>query len=227
MTKKQNAPVPTANTNLRPDLKLDWCSYEAAKFAVEHWHYSRCMPKGKCVKVGVWENEKFIGCVIFGLGANNNAGKPYNLMQTEICELTRIALNNHVSPVSRIIAISLKFLKKACPKLKLIVSYADPAQKHHGGVYQAANWVYVGSSRPQRAVRVEGVSVHKRVANLRYGTASPERIQQLTGRKVEYGPIEWKHTYLMPLDAEMKAKIEPLRKPYPKRAGSVDSLHVG
>jgi hypothetical protein len=32
-----------------------------------------------------------------------------------------------------------------------------------------------------------------------------------------------KHRYFMPLDAEMKAKIEPLRKPYPKRATSIDS----
>jgi hypothetical protein len=27
----------------------------------------------------------------------------------------------------------------------------------------------------------------------------------------------FKHRYLMPLDNEMRAKIEPLRKPYPKR----------
>jgi hypothetical protein len=32
-----------------------------------------------------------------------------------------------------------------------------------------------------------------------------------------------KNRYLMPLDAEMKARIEPLRKPYPKRERSADS----
>jgi len=26
------------------ELKLDWCSYEAAKFAVEHWHYNANPP---------------------------------------------------------------------------------------------------------------------------------------------------------------------------------------
>ena len=25
----------------KPTLKLDWCSHEAAKYAVEHWHYSK------------------------------------------------------------------------------------------------------------------------------------------------------------------------------------------
>jgi len=30
-----------------------------------------------------------------------------------------------------------------------------------------------------------------------------------------------KHKYLMPLDAEMRAKIAPLAKPYPKRERSI------
>jgi len=30
----------------------------------------------------------------------------------------------------------------------------------------------------------------------------------------------WKYKYLMPLDAEMRKQIEPLRKPYPKRVTS-------
>ena len=25
-------------------LKLDWCDYKAAKYAVEHWHYSKSLP---------------------------------------------------------------------------------------------------------------------------------------------------------------------------------------
>lgn len=32
-----------------------------------------------------------------------------------------------------------------------------------------------------------------------------------------------KHRYLMPLDDEMRAKIAPLARPYPKRAGSIAS----
>jgi len=43
------------------ELKLDWCSYQAAKYAVENWHYSKCMPVGKLVKIGVWEDKKYIG----------------------------------------------------------------------------------------------------------------------------------------------------------------------
>ena len=40
-------------------LKLGWCSYAAAKYAVEHWHYSKVMPSGKAVYIGVWEEAEF------------------------------------------------------------------------------------------------------------------------------------------------------------------------
>ena len=50
------------------DLRVDWCSYEAAKYAVEHWHYSRSMPVGKLLTVGVWENGEFVGAVIYAWG---------------------------------------------------------------------------------------------------------------------------------------------------------------
>ena len=36
-------------------------------------------------------------------------------------------------------------------------------------------------------------------------------------------PTPGKFKYLYPLDAEMRARIAPLAKPYPKRARSIDS----
>src|SRR3989304_3384358 len=106
-------------------LHLDWCSYEAAKYAVEHWHYSGDLPVGKTVKIGVWEDEKYIGCVIYSLGANKHIGHPYGLTQQEVCELTRVALSKHKTPTSKIVSMSLKMLKKQSPGLKLVVSYAN------------------------------------------------------------------------------------------------------
>ena len=53
----------------KPELLVDWCSAEAARYAVEHWHYSRRMPRFKLSKLGVWENNAFVGVVIFGQGA--------------------------------------------------------------------------------------------------------------------------------------------------------------
>src|SRR5690349_20526593 len=121
------------------DLKLDWVSHEAAKYSVENWHYSKSLPPQPHVRVGVWENGTFIGVVLFSRGASSNLLKPYGLKMSEGCELTRVALNSHTAPVSRIISIAIKFLKRRSPGLKLIVSFADPAQDHVGGIYQAVN----------------------------------------------------------------------------------------
>lgn len=199
------------------DLKLAGCQHEAAAYACKTWHYSGCVPAGKLVKIGVWENGRFIGCVIFGRGANNNIGSKYRLGQTEVCELVRIALRAHEAPVSRIVSLALKLLRRQSPGLRLVVSYADPEQGHVGGIYQAGNWIYTGPSQAQRELVIGGVDVHKRSAGSRYGTASPARIQALTGKPVEYGPVRWKHTYLMPMDKAMRAATAQLSRPYPKR----------
>ncbi len=38
------------------DLRVDWCSHKAAKYAVTHWHYSQTMPMRPLVKIGGWED---------------------------------------------------------------------------------------------------------------------------------------------------------------------------
>ena len=203
------------------DLKIDWASHEAAKYACTHWHYSKSIPVGKLVKVGAWESEKFIGVVIFGRGANHNMLKGYGLDQNEGCELVRIALTNHKNTVSRIVSQAIKFLKRQSPSMRLIVSYADPDEGHHGGIYQAGNWIYRGLSASAIKVWYKGKWAHKK-------TVDDAGVDQ---RNLKKKRVQGKHTYLMPLDKEMKKAVLPLSKPYPKRAGSVESdtpaIHAG
>jgi hypothetical protein len=200
----------------KPELKIDWASHDAAKYACINWHYSKCLPVGKLVKVGAWEEGKFIGVVIFGRGANNNMLKPFGLEQDNGCELVRIALTKHVTPVSKIMAFAIRFLKKSQAGLQLIVSYADPEQGHHGGIYQACNWIYTGPSDKAVKVFYKGKWSHKK-------TVDDAGVDQTNlPKKVVSG----KHKYLMPLDKDMSVKIAPLAKPYPKREkqAMVDSL---
>lgn len=204
--------------NMAVDLKIDWATAEAARFACTKWHYSKCVPVFKCVRIGVWENSKFVGVVLFGQGATPEIGSPYGLPQTEICELTRVALNKHETPVSRIISIAIKFLKKHCPGLKLIVSFADTSQGHHGGIYQAGGWIYAGGSETH-AYRVNGVNIHPKSLHSKYGKGgqSIPWLRENVDPKAERILAGFKHRYLMPLDSKTKHKIEQLSKPYPKR----------
>lgn len=198
--------VPDVGLHLAP------CGFDAAKYAVLHWHYSRSMPAGKLFKVGAWEDGQFIGAVIFGRGANNNIGSPFGLEQVEVCELVRIALTSHHAPTSQIASIAMKMLKRANPGLRLVISYADPEQDHTGTVYQAMNWVYIGRSKAQPAAVVNGNVVHKRTVTSASGT--------LCGS--DYSRPMWKHKYAYPLDRRMRRLLDDMRRPYP-RAGSIDS----
>ena len=201
-------------------LRIDWATHEAAKDACLNWHYSKSLPVGKTVKVGAWENMRFIGVVIFAYGANNNIGKPYGLQQVECCELVRVALADHKTAVSKIVAIALKFLKKNSPGVRLVVSYADTAQGHYGGIYQAGNWVFSGTSKGATQYVLNGRIVHSMQVQtyIRAG-----KLKSRAG--LEKASAGDKHKYLMPLDDAMRAKIAPLAKPYPKstRAKKQDS----
>lgn len=191
----------------KPKLKIAWATHEAAKYACENWHYSKSLPVGKLVKIGAWENGNFIGSVIFGRGANFRIGDPFCLKQTECVELVRVALTKHFNPVSKIMALALKWLKKQSPDIRLIVSYADEEQGHHGGIYQATNWIYSGKSQGSEKVFYKNKWVHKRTVDSIFGHHKGFLTKKTSG----------KHTYLMPLDDEMRKKIKLLSKPYPKR----------
>jgi hypothetical protein len=197
------------------------CNHAAALFAVTRWHYSRTLPVGKTVKFGVWEFGKFVGVVLFAWGASKDLGTPYGLRLTECCELVRVALAKHQTPVSRIVSIALRMLKKANPGLRLIVSFADPVEQHHGGIYQAGNWIYTGTTVPSFEYRLNGARLNKRAYTGRY-IGGPRRTVPLGAIKIT---TPGKHRYLMPLDPAMRQQVELLRLPYPvnQRARSTDS----
>lgn len=205
-----------------PPLRLDWATAEATAFACKRWHYSRCVPVFKCVRIGVWEADRFIGVVLFGQGATPEIGSPYGLEGTEVCELTRIALDTHRAPVSRIVRIALAFLHKHCPGIRLVVSFADQGQGHRGGIYQAGNWTYAGGMKTHAYI-VNGVQVHPKTLHSRYGKGgqSIPWLREHIDPNASRVTVGFKHRYLMPLDEDMRARIQPLSLPYPKREPAV------
>lgn len=200
------------------DLKVDWCSYQAAKYAVEHWHYSKRMPKSKLNMFGAWENDNFIGAVIFGVGATRKLVNPYGLKPEEGCELVRVALKQHITPVSKIVVKSIKLLKQRNEGLRIIVSFADPDEGHNGAIYQAMNWVHDGVSIPADEYIVNGKRWHGRSLRntkpINMTTYQYAIFLDMNAKKIKGSS---KIRYLYPLDKAMRRKILPLAKPYPKK----------
>ena len=171
------------------------------------------------VKVGVWEQNEFIGCVLFSRGANNNLGRPYGLAVTQVAELTRVALREHQTPVTRIVAIALRMLKGQSDGLRLVVSFADPNEGHVGAIYQAGNWLYLGMTPPKTEfINKQGKRLHTRqVSADGLGWQFGKRTSVAKRSECEPIALLGKYRYVLPLDADMRARITPLAKPYPKK----------
>jgi len=194
------------------ELRLDWCDAKAARYAVEHWHYSKTLPANKSNYLGAWEDNKFIGVIIFGLGASPSLGKPYGLENFQFAELTRVALNNHASPVSKIVSIAIRMLRKKNPGIRILISFADPFHKHNGAIYQAMNWIFAGITQGAEMLEINGDMIDPRRYN-GHGHNTKKAIPK--GASIIKTP--GKYRYLYPLDDAMRKQIAPLAKPYPKR----------
>ena len=207
------------------DLRLDFCSHRAARHAVLRWHYSRKMPSAKLVRIGVWERGRFVGAILYGCGANRHLARPFGLQPIEVCELVRVALApGRRAPTSQCLAISLRLLKRQSPGLRVIVSYADLKEGHVGTIYQACGWFFVGGSE-QSYLKVKGRIEHPRSLYDRYGQRgqSVPWLQQHVDPNAKRVKMPAKLKYVWPLDPRWREKLAEIAKPYPKRAGSIDS----
>ena len=189
---------------------VDWVEHAAARFACENWHYAKCAPKSKIAKLGVWEHGSFRGVVMFGVGATRSLCQRYGLQPEQGCELVRIALREHATPVTRIVRVALKMLHEAYPGLKLVVSFADPEHGHHGGIYQGGNWIYAGRSQSSdeyiyKGKRWQGRSFRNNYKSMEH---HPD-VQVIKGSS--------KLSYLMPLTPEVREKVHVLALRYVPR----------
>ena len=211
------------------DLRLDWCSHDAARHGVGRWHYSRKMPASKLVRIGVWEAGRFVGVVLYGVGANRHLARPFGLETTEVCELVRVALapgRHH--PTSKVVAISLRMLHRQSPGLRIVVSYADRKEGHFGTIYQASNWLFLGASH-QSYLRVKGAIVHPRSLYERHGPGgqSVAWLKRHVDPHAERVPMPAKLKYVYVFDRALRRQLAAQAQPYPKRVGSSDGAALG
>lgn len=197
-----------------PDLVIGEASARAVTLACRAWHYTHSVPPKPWITYGVWEDRHWIGVVVFGRGTNQNLGRPYGLDHHEVIEGTRLALKQHKVPATRILSQVLKRLHADHPEIKLVITFADPDQGHHGGIYQAGNWIYAGMSSPDRAYQDRrGRIYHRRQVSASGwmrafgGKRRCPRIDQLTMIN-----IPGKHRYLMPLHPRTRRRLRAMAR---------------
>ena len=194
-------------------MKLEIASTKAVKYACLKFHYAKVCPVvGIAFSVFNKSNE-WCGVITFGYGASANMGKPYGLKHGKYLELTRMALNGKQESTSKAMSIAMKLIKKKCPTVRLLISYADKGQNHKGIIYQATNWYFVNESESSgNEVFYKGKWVHDRVPN----SLPKEQREKLTYRKKS-----GKYKYIYPLDKSLVPLCQSLAKPYLKNASEV------
>lgn len=201
-------------------------SATAARYAVTRWHYSRRMPVGAGQAFGVWEHDRYIGVVLIGRGAARFLGRQLDLGPFECVELTRVALRAHDAPVSQIVTRAIAALRISSPGLRAVVSFADPYHGHHGGIYQAMNWLYLGETKPSRRYvsRTTGELLHPRVVAQSGVVRQFGRVTAARARpdETDLVIVPGKHRYVLPLDRGMRRRLTPYASAYPP-AGEVST----
>ena len=125
---------------------LKKASYKAIKYACMNFHYAKTVPLSR-IAYNVYNNDnEWCGCVVFGSGANYRLGDKFNLTHGQYLELVRVALNGKQNCTSQVLARAIKLVKKHCPSLQLLISYADKGQNHKGIIYKATNWLLIDNT---------------------------------------------------------------------------------
>ena len=72
---------------------LKKASHKAIKYACLKFHYSKSVPVNVLGFSVFNKKNEWCGCIVYGLGANNNLAKSFNEPQGSVIELVRMALN--------------------------------------------------------------------------------------------------------------------------------------
>ena len=173
-------------------------------------HYAKRIPSISYA-FGLYEDKTLIGICTFGAPPSNALciGVCGENNRDKVVELNRLCLNDH--NVKNLTSYFLSNCLKLLPNNKIIVSYADTSQNHHGYIYQATNWYYTGLS----AKRTE-----------RYDINNPQKHSKTVTESMDYYSLAvrdrpQKHRYVIFTGTKKEKKI--LKKslnykilPYPK-----------
>jgi len=207
----------------RPRIYVRPVTRATALKTCKRWHYSGTLPASKSAFIGCWEGDTYVGVVIVSWGANMNMAKPYGMSLGDVAELARVALSGHqVWETSKIVTFACREFIKCNPSVRMLVSYADSSEGHHGGIYKAMGWTYTGASLTE-VWRLNGKKIHRRgYTGKVFGGA---RTPIPDGIEIEKGVP--KHRYCLPLDDGARDVLSRMKQPAPKAGLTGDQPDSG
>ncbi len=183
------------------------------------WHYSNT-GGSMSWRYGLWDGYTLVGVVAYNLPTMPVCESVFGPeMWDSVCHMGRLVCADEAprNVESRLIAESLRMLKKDKPQFRAVLTFAATGEGHIGYVYQATNALYCGITTPRHYYmdQQQRRRAPKQGTNLSIGKATE------LGWTVHYETGKHRYIYLLGSKTERKEAMRLLRytpQPYPKAA---------
>lgn len=177
-------------------------------------HYAKRIPPTEYA-IGIFNEDNILqGIITFGTPVSSTLRDLWK-GKYKLLELNRLVVNEGLE--KNVLSYFVSTAMKMLPKPKVIVSYADTSQNHHGYIYQATNFFYTGLSAKFKDVAVKGLEHqhHTTIEDLARG--KEDRIgflKELFGDRLYIIDRPQKHRYFYLLGSKKDIKIMKEMMPY-------------
>jgi hypothetical protein len=226
MTDIATEPSHLGETSFEPSqYEVRPITFQEAKWLISWGHYTHSLTKGRH-SFGLFHGEQLVGAAVYGQPSGRGVAASIWEGGTEqnTLELLRLYVVDGTGKNAE------TWFMARCHRLlpaevKMLVAYSAPGVGHHGGCYQAGNWLFLGESKSGQNyyyTDADGNYVNKRIP-WQYGPRSgrPE-IKETEGARI-LGLTKVveprKMVYVLPRDRRAKRLLKRKVLPYPKPTG--------
>lgn len=190
---------------------------KTAREIITQHHYSHRFVNNSYIHLGVFVQGVFLGVLQFGYTlCPACAGKIVRgTVQGQYLELNRMWLSDEAprNSESRAISYAIKFIRRACPTVAWVQSFADERCSGLGVVYQASNFLYCGS-HVSEFYELDGEFYHSMMTT-RKDSKRALYLQENLTRAVCYRYRQFRYIFFLKSDWQKRLIYTVL--PYPKR----------
>jgi hypothetical protein len=140
------------------EIELKRIAAQPANAFIQKWHYSGKIVRNSQLHFGCFVGPRLMGAMSFGCSLDKRKiiGLVKGTGWNEFVELNRMAFHDDLpkNSESRCIAVALRLIKKFCPQIKWVLSFADATQCGDGAIYRASGFKLIGIKKNTDILRL-------------------------------------------------------------------------
>jgi hypothetical protein len=174
------------------DIIIKPISAKDANAIVKRMHYSGKVVPNSQLHFGVFLNGRLEGAMQFGPSMRKDLIRPLvdGTGWNGFIELNRMAFSDRLprNSESRAMSVAFRLMRKHCPHIEWVVSFADGTQCGDGTIYRAAGFVLTGiKQNSQMAINPETGKVMHKIAAYHQGSEyEHSKWEKLKGFQLRY-----------------------------------------